>query len=417
VSRALPPLRRTLVAAASATLLGTGLYTLHSHGHRAQMEAAQAPKTTPRVVVPSNTARVNAAARSDVALPSEDELTLRFLTVRHVIAISCASALAQMMFVMSQVVYRHGARSPIGRLPRETPEQFAATWSAACGSTDSPNGTGPCGSGQLTRTGRWQLKQLGAWLRQRYVTGDGGGGGVLNVSAVEGSNGPAAVDPNPAPASVRGFLPADFQAGEMYMRATSVLRTQQSAAGLLQGLYPGQCPDEASADALLSKVVEVKAQRAPGTNPTSPHNVMDESKRQLNLCSRPISCFFIILFFFLISIAFDLVFAAMYPMWAACDRLRELYWVHRHSPAMSMLESGPRATAIRRRLSKAWNVPETEFGLTWIPLYDSLLSRSYHGIPPPAEAALSQQEQKAVTEYVFDVERYFSHPLLTDTSS
>lgn len=84
---------------------------------------------------------------------------------------------------------------------------------------------------------------------------------------------------------------------------------------------------------------------------------------------------------------------ALYPMWAACDRVRELYWIHRLAPRMQMFESGPRALDIRNRLAVEFKTSRDDYGLTWIPLYDGLQCRSFHKLQPLTRITRSEQRE------------------------
>lgn len=127
-----------------------------------------------------------------------------------------------------QIVFRHGARSPLGK--KYWPELVDA-WDV-CGTeydgvplnittvegAERPVNEhdkqqvetvfkGGCRKGELTRIGQRQALQFGQWLRQRYV-------------------------------EEVGFLPPKYEDGTLLARSTNYSRTIATLRGVLTGLYP-----------------------------------------------------------------------------------------------------------------------------------------------------------------------------------
>lgn len=221
------------------------------------------------------------------------------------------------------VVMRHGARTPIDILPGETKEQFDAVWNGQCGSTDPNGASTPCQlGGELTRHGRLQAIEVGRYLRQRYITGEEADAGTkpaaatvaappsadsarddadeyepIDAAAVPILKNPPPPPPIATPSSV-GFFPPQFSAAPaaaataavsgdpfFYLRATTVPRTQLTLAGVFQGLYPEQYPNEATANAFIKANTEIRTHRHTGDDPKSSHNVRDESMLQAATCA------------------------------------------------------------------------------------------------------------------------------------
>jgi Histidine phosphatase superfamily (branch 2) len=108
-------------------------------------------------------------------------LTLLFLTFT-----SCTFAAERILLSIDLI--RHGARTPLKKLPNST-----IKWKE--------------GMGRLTKKGIAMQKNLGAQLRKRYVAQD-------------------------------HLLPAKYDPKTIYVRTTYIMRTQNSAKALLLGLYP-----------------------------------------------------------------------------------------------------------------------------------------------------------------------------------
>lgn len=117
-------------------------------------------------------------------------------------------------------VTRHGSRTPISLLPRQTRDEFVQVW-GNCPLGD--HSTIPCARGLLTQYGEFQLHSVGWHLRQRYVYAD-------------------------------QFLPKEFDPAWFHFRSTDLPRTQLSLARAVQGLYPGLHLDT------LAPLIEVRKQ-------------------------------------------------------------------------------------------------------------------------------------------------------------
>ncbi|KAL6770484.1 hypothetical protein ACKKBF_B31420 [Auxenochlorella protothecoides x Auxenochlorella symbiontica] len=138
-----------------------------------------------------------------------------------------------------QVVFRHGARTPLSQ--KYWPE-LVREWDA-CGQAYTPvpldirtedgqprpanpddvkqvetRFPGGCSKGELTRLGQRQALAFGRWLRRRYV-------------------------------DTLGFLPGDREQDTLLPRTTNYARTVATLAGVLTGLYPG---DEGPVPALTT---------------------------------------------------------------------------------------------------------------------------------------------------------------------
>mmetsp|Transcript_8637 Transcript_8637/g.23221 ORF Transcript_8637/g.23221 Transcript_8637/m.23221 type:complete len:542 (-) Transcript_8637:424-2049(-) len=127
--------------------------------------------------------------------------------------------------LLVQAVFRHGARTPLANI------YFPDTKWSHCGpnegvklalhdenggkssppppiiDTDSPLLPGGCRQGELTKNGYVMAKDLGQWLRTRFI-------GEL------------------------GFLSPDFKAEEVSLRTTCIARTGATLQGVLTGLWP-----------------------------------------------------------------------------------------------------------------------------------------------------------------------------------
>lgn len=119
------------------------------------------------------------------------------------------------------LVTRHGSRTPIGFLPGQSREHFQALW-GMCPTPDHE--LVPCGRGQLTQLGEFQLQSAGWQLRQRYVHAD-------------------------------KLLPRDFDPSLIHIRCTDLARTKLSVTRMMQGLYPGLRPSE------VASMMEVRDQK------------------------------------------------------------------------------------------------------------------------------------------------------------
>lgn len=127
-----------------------------------------------------------------------------------------------------QVVFRHGARTP---LSKKYWPKLVDSWDV-CGESYSPvpvvvmaeNGDprpinrhneqqiatkfdGGCHKGELTRLGQIQARELGDWLRRRYI-------------------------------SRLRFMPTEYDPRILYCRTTNYSRTISTLQGVLTGLYP-----------------------------------------------------------------------------------------------------------------------------------------------------------------------------------
>ncbi|CAL8468369.1 g7909 [Coccomyxa elongata] len=139
----------------------------------------------------------------------------------------CSAGPDQLKLV--QIVFRHGARTPL------TDSYWdGVRWEAGsdCGTlsgalrialTDMNGGPQPppshdavqartqlpggCTKGELTKPGQRQARELGSWLRQRYI-------------------------------DKFGFLPPDYREGLVLGRTTNYRRTTATLQGVLTGLYP-----------------------------------------------------------------------------------------------------------------------------------------------------------------------------------
>ncbi|KAK9829707.1 hypothetical protein WJX72_007452 [[Myrmecia] bisecta] len=130
-----------------------------------------------------------------------------------------------------QVVFRHGARTPLtknywegnqwesGSICGELPGALQLHLFNADGGGPRPDSKhdreqasrvlpGGCTQGELTLLGQKQSRELGEWLRQRYV-------------------------------EQQGFLPPVYQARAVGGRTTNFRRTISTIQGVLTGLYPG----------------------------------------------------------------------------------------------------------------------------------------------------------------------------------
>jgi len=135
-----------------------------------------------------------------------------------------------------QVVFRHGARTPLSSSWKEAKSDWPnIKWdvcgcaypmvplrvTTADGQPPPPNPSdiqqtvtaleGGCHMGQLTEKGQRQAKDLGTWLRSRYV-------------------------------DTLGLLPPTYQDGLVAARTTNYQRTRGTLAGVLTGLWGGEDP-------------------------------------------------------------------------------------------------------------------------------------------------------------------------------
>ncbi|KAG5489409.1 hypothetical protein GH5_00278 [Leishmania sp. Ghana 2012 LV757] len=115
--------------------------------------------------------------------------------VAVVVSAAMVSAAPKYKVVVVQLVHRHGARSPI----------VDSNQTLICGTKF------PCG--YLNYEGQMMLENLGKYLRHRYTE-------------------------DPAVVSEPYFPSTSYNLSISYTRSTDVLRTLQSATGLLQGLFP-----------------------------------------------------------------------------------------------------------------------------------------------------------------------------------
>ncbi|PSC67963.1 Lysophosphatidic acid phosphatase type 6 [Micractinium conductrix] len=131
--------------------------------------------------------------------------------------------------VLAQVVFRHGARTPLGK--RYWPE-LGPKWDVCGQAFDAvpvevttedgkPRPANPddekqinvryaggCSKGELTLIGQEQAREFGRWLRWRY-------------------------------SMVYGLLPGSYQEGAVLGRTTNYSRTIATLQGVLSGLFPG----------------------------------------------------------------------------------------------------------------------------------------------------------------------------------
>ncbi|KAG2424099.1 hypothetical protein HXX76_014774 [Chlamydomonas incerta] len=153
--------------------------------------------------------------------------------------------------VLVQVVFRHGARTPLS----DRAELWEGVAWDVCGEAYKAAGVrlfstsgvenpvsrhdkrqrsvqfpGGCRKGELTRVGQAQARDLGAWLRQRYVLGGAGAGGEESGEELGGAGGGGARG--------QGFLPPQHQEGLVAARTTNISRTIATLRGVLTGLYP-----------------------------------------------------------------------------------------------------------------------------------------------------------------------------------
>eukprot|EP00775_Hariotina_reticulata_P008608 gene8608-8789_t len=123
-----------------------------------------------------------------------------------------------------QVVFRHGARTPL------TDDAFlwqGQDWNM------STILSGGAAKGELTIVGQLQALELGYWLRQQYIDS-------------------------------LGFLPASYKPGVLAARTTNFSRTRATLAGVLTGLYPGHpepIPVTTSSD--LDEIMYADTKRCP----------------------------------------------------------------------------------------------------------------------------------------------------------
>src|SRR5690242_434792 len=87
---------------------------------------------------------------------------------------------------------------------------------------------------------------------------------------------------------------------------------------------------------------------------------------------------------------------ALYPLYGACERLRELFWEARRSSELQMFEQGPRMQDIRARVAKQWGLDSPDRVPSVVALYDMVSCPHFHGVPLPAK--LSDRDLEAIEQ-------------------
>ncbi|KAK9824986.1 hypothetical protein WJX81_003696 [Elliptochloris bilobata] len=148
------------------------------------------------------------------------------------------------------MVFRHGARTPLTAQYWGSAHWKAEGADALCGTlpgtvqlsiTEKSGGPRPecegdttqantvlpggCTSGELTLSGQAQARELGAWLRHRYVDS-------------------------------AGFLPPDYQDGVVAACTTNYRRTVDTLAGVLSGLWPSVAANGRIIPAVTSAAID-----------------------------------------------------------------------------------------------------------------------------------------------------------------
>lgn len=229
-----------------------------------------------------------------------------------------------------QVIFRHGARTPLKPIPHNEQVEWSPTLLEAPEHTQfnyrvtdlvggpkphSPfeeryrshklkGGTFP---GQLTTIGMQQMFSLGARLRKEYV-------------------------------EERRFLSPAFEASEVYVRSTNIVRNLESTRCLLAGLFQQQ-------------------QEGPVTI------VTEEAEREI-----------------------------LYPNYQGCKGLK-----HLTSGRISLASSQPGMTDELKKLQRDLNIDHTK-QVDFFLLLDNLLAEQVHGFPFSVqyESHLLQSEQRAI---------------------
>ncbi|GAB4814148.1 hypothetical protein N2152v2_001194 [Parachlorella kessleri] len=234
-----------------------------------------------------------------------------------------------------QVVFRHGARTP---LASRYWQELVEKWDV-CGQAYepcpllvvSPNGRprpfneddfnqvskrypGGCSKGELTKEGQLQAQDFGRWLRWRYV--------MIH----------------------EGFLPEKFQAGCVAARTTNYARTIATLKGVLTGLYPG---------------------------PTAPHT--------------PVT-----------AVTLEAIDEMLYANLRACERLKglikELSREHRESRRAPAAPEVQRVEQVAREVLRL----EADEPVNFVSLHDAITTAAAHGKPLPPE--LQDRELQRVVE-------------------